>query len=286
MTLKIGTRKSRLALKQTALAADALREKFPELQIETVEITTRGDKILDRPLDKIGGKGVFVGEIESALQSGVIDLAVHSAKDLPVDLGENLEISGVLPRGDHRDMLIAKNGVKFGHDDIFTVGTGSLRRRENLKKIYPNARFSDIRGNVDTRLRKLQNGEFDALILCTAGLERLGVSLDEFSAQAFEHTEFLPAPCQGIIAAECVKGSAAAEKVKAVSDENTMMCFETEREIIRLLGADCSTPIGAFSEIRGDRIYVTISARDFKTVSGSAEISEKTRLIKELIEKL
>ena len=286
MTLKIGTRKSRLALAQTELVQNALHAKFPEIQTEIVEITTRGDKILDRPLDKIGGKGVFVGEIETALQSGIIDLAVHSAKDLPVDLGENLEISGVLPRGNYRDVLIAKNGVKLGRDDVFTVGTGSLRRRENLLKLYPNARFADIRGNVDTRLRKLQNGEYDALILCAAGLERLGIPLDEFSVEVFEYTEFLPAPCQGIIAMECVKNGTAAQIINAVSDTDTMICFEAEREIIRLLGADCNTPLGAFSEIRGDKIFIALSDSNLKSVSGSTEISEKSRLIKGLIEKL
>lgn len=286
MTLKIGTRKSRLALAQTELVQNALHAKFPEIQTEIVEITTRGDKILDCPLEEIGGKGVFVGEIETALQSGIIDLAVHSAKDLPVVLGEDLEISGVLPRGNYRDMLIAKNRVKFGRDDVFTVGTGSLRRRENLLKLYPNARFADIRGNVDTRLHKLRNGEYDALILCAAGLERLGIPLDEFSVEVFEHTEFLPAPCQGIIAVECAKNGTAAQIINAVSDTDTMICFEAEREIIRLLGADCSTPLGAFSEIRGDKIFIALSDSNLKSVSGSAEIFEKSRLIKELIEKL
>lgn len=286
MKIKIGTRKSRLALAQTALFELAVKTKFADIKTEIVTVSTLGDKVLDKPVDKIGGKGVFCGELEFALKSGVIDVAVHSAKDLPIRLADGLEISGVLPRGDCRDMLIARKGERFARGDKFTVGTGSPRRKTNLARLYPNAVFEDIRGNVDTRLKKLQNGGFDAVILCAAGLERLGIPLDDFNVRAFEYTEFLPSPCQAIIAAECASGSAAADIARAVSDKNTMTCFETEREIISLLGADCAAPTGAYSEIRGGKIYVMLSDKTGKTAEGSAVIDNAPRLVKELISKL
>lgn len=284
MTLRIGTRQSRLALAQTEMFELALRQKYPELSVEIVKFTTRGDRILDRPLDRIGGKGVFVEEIEQALRNGEIDAAVHSAKDLPVQLGKGLEISGVLPRGDHRDMLITRKGTELS--GRFTVGTGSLRRRMNLSKLYPHAVFADIRGNVDTRLRKLADGEYDAIILAAAGVERLGLSLEGFSVRKFEHTEFLPAPCQAIIAAECVSGSPAAELVRSVSDQETMLCFNAERGVIEALGADCTVPVGAYSEISGGVLRLTLSDRNGKTAYGECLPENGAVLIKELISRL
>ena len=284
MTLRIGTRQSRLALAQTEMFAAALRQKYPEISVEIVKFTTRGDRILDRPLDRIGGKGVFVEEIEQALRNGEIDAAVHSAKDLPVQLGEGLEISGVLPRGDHRDMLITRKGTELS--GRFTVGTGSLRRRMNLSKLYPHAVFADIRGNVDTRLCKLADGKYDAIILAAAGVERLGLSLEGFSVRKFEHTEFLPAPCQAIIAAECVSGSPAAELVRSVSDQETMLCFNAERGVIEALGADCTVPVGAYSEISGGVFRLTLSDRNGKTAYGECPPENGAVLIKELISRL
>ena len=286
MTLKIGTRQSRLALVQTELFAQALREKYPELSVDVVKFTTRGDRILDRPLDRIGGKGVFVEEIEQALKSGEIDIAVHSAKDLPVQLGAGLEISGVLPRGDYRDMLVMRKGAEFGSTDSFNVGTGSLRRRMNLAKLYPGAVFADIRGNVDTRLRKLSDGEFDAIVLAAAGVERLGIPMDGFTVRKFGFDEFLSAPCQAIIAAECAAGSAAAEMVSEVSDRETMLCFNAERGVIAALGADCTVPVGAYSEISGGIMRLTISDRNGNTAQGECPPEDSAVLIKELISRL
>lgn len=286
MTLKIGTRQSRLALAQTEMFAAALRQEYPEINIEFVRFTTRGDRILDRPLDSIGGKGVFVEEIEQALKNGDIDVAVHSAKDLPVQLGDGLEISGVLPRGDYRDMLVMRKGSEFSPADRFTVGTGSLRRRMNLAKLYPHAEFADIRGNVDTRLRKLSDGEYDAIVLAAAGTERLGLSLAEFTVRKFEYTEFLPAPCQAIIAAECSSGSRAADLVRSVSHRETMLCFNAERGVTAALGADCTVPVGAYSEISDGILRLTLSDRNGNTAQGECPPEKGTELIKELISQL
>ena len=286
MTLKIGTRQSRLALAQTEMFAAALRQEYPEINIEFVGFTTRGDRILDRPLDRIGGKGVFVEEIEQALKNGDIDVAVHSAKDLPVQLGDGLEISGVLPRGDYRDMLVMRKGSEFSPADRFTVGTGSLRRRMNLAKLYPHAEFAGIRGNVDTRLRKLSDGEYDAIVLAAAGTERLGLSLAEFTVRKFEYTEFLPAPCQAIIAAECSSGSRAAGLVRSVSHRETMLCFNAERGVTAALGADCTVPVGAYSEISDGMLQLTLSDRNGNTAQGECPPEKGTELIKELISQL
>ena len=163
MKLRAGTRKSPLAMAQTYMVLDMIKATFPECDTEIVTFTTKGDRQLDRPLNKIGGKGVFVTEIEQALQSGEIDFAVHSAKDLPVTLGEGLEISGVCPRGNYRDMLVTKKGVVFNDPDVFTVGTGSQRRRGGFARLYPNAKFADIRGNVGTRLKKLSDELYDGM---------------------------------------------------------------------------------------------------------------------------
>lgn len=286
MKLRAGTRKSPLAMAQTMMILNMIKAAFPECDVEIVTFTTKGDRQLDRPLDKIGGKGVFVTEIEQALQSGEIDFAVHSAKDLPVVLGEGLEISGVSPRGNYRDMLVTKKGVSFGTSDVFTVGTGSQRRRGGFAKLYPNAKFADIRGNVGTRLKKLSDGLYDGIILCAAGTERLGLSLEEYEVKEFEPWELLPAPCQAIIAVECAKGSKAADIISRISHEETMLRFQAEREVIKVLGADCTVPVGAYSEIKGDRIELAISDGQGHFAKDCGDTNRISELVKELTEKL
>jgi hydroxymethylbilane synthase len=287
MKLRIGTRKSRLALAQTALVQQRLKETDPHLETELVHITTQGDRELQRPLREIGGKGVFVSRIEYALQTGEIDLAVHSAKDLPVQLGNGLEIAGVLKRGNPCDVLVMPAGRELAQESVFTVGTGSLRRRRNLQRLFPHAVFTELRGNVDTRLEKLRRGEYDAVLLAAAGLERLGLhALPEFTYREFSPEEFLPAACQGIIALECRRDSQTSRLLQQIADRETMECFTAERNAIMLIGADCTMPMGAFSEIREGRICMTISADCLKFVSGEAETAQRFALVKELAEKL
>lgn len=287
MKIKIGTRKSKLALAQTQMVAHRIRQKFDDAEIEMVHINTTGDKILDKPLTAIGGKGVFVSEIEKALQNREIDIAVHSAKDLPVSLGENLEISGVLKRGNYRDVLVTKKGRVIENKNTFTVGTGSLRRRLNLKKLYSQVEFKDIRGNVDTRLNKLENGEYDAIILASAGLERLELNKDErFDFKYFDYTEFLPAPCQGIIAIESRKNDFVTPIINQINDENTFFSFEAEKYILKLLNADCGMPVGAYSFIENNKISLVLSKDSNKAVSGIDNVTNRFELVKELISKL
>jgi hydroxymethylbilane synthase len=287
MKIRIGTRKSKLALAQASLVADEIIKNFPNAQVELVKISTTGDLILNKPLTAIGGKGVFVSEIERALLDGQIDLAVHSAKDLPLRLEKGLGISSVLKRGNYRDVLITKKSQQIKNEPDFVVGTGSLRRRLSLKKLYPNVSFGDIRGNVDTRLEKLSRGEYDAIVLAAAGLERLGLNSNEkFDYTYFDYTEFLPAPCQGIIAIESRENDFAAEVARTINDKNTFLCFETEREVLRLLDADCGMPVGAFSFVEDGQISLSVSKDGVKNIVGSAEISNRFELVKGLVSQL
>lgn len=285
MTIKIGTRKSRLALAQTEMLIKTLKNRFPNIEIKTVYISTTGDKTLDKPLAVLGGKGVFIKELEMSLLSGETDVAVHSAKDLPTKIADGLEISAVLSRGSYGDVFVTRNNFEI--KDGFVIGTGSLRRKLFAEKIYPNAKFKDIRGNVDTRLKKLLNGEYDALVLAKAGLERLDLcNGEDYTVTPFDTDEFLPAPCQGIVAIESRKNSEVSKMLAEISDKNTMLSFETERQVLHSLNADCSTPVGAISKVENDRITLSLSADCKKTVSGTDEISNRIKLAKRLVSEI
>lgn len=285
MKIRIGTRKSKLAVAQTELVIGEIKREFPQVKTEIVYITTSGDRILDRPLTEIGGKGIFVAEIENALLSGDIDIAVHSAKDLPISLAQGLAISGVLKRGDHRDALITNKGTAIEPQTSFTAGTSSARRRVELSKLYPNVIHADIRGNVDTRLNKLADRQYDAIILAMAGLQRISLDTDDrFDIIPFEFDRFLPAPCQGIIAIETRADDRAVSVIKKITDMETWFCYETERAVIKALGADCSVPLGAYSYIENEKIKLHISKSGARIVSGDAAVSDRLKLAKELIE--
>lgn len=287
MKVRIGTRKSKLALAQTEMFANALKKRFDDIDTEIVCISTKGDKILDKPLAMIGGKGVFISELENALLSGAADMAVHSAKDLPLELAYGLEISSALNRGNYRDVLVARKNNPIQNREDFIVGTGSLRRRGFIKKQYPLVQIKDIRGNVDTRINKLINKEYDAIILAAAGLERLSLyNSEKYDVTPFEYSDFLPAPCQAIVVAESKTGSAISERLKEISHTETMLEFETERQIPKLLNADCGMPVGAFSKVTNGKIELIISTDCKKTISGSADIKDRFNLAKRLVSKL
>ena len=247
--IRIGTRGSKLALVQTTLVAEALRACWPGVETETVIIKTRGDKILDKPLGEIGDKGLFVSEFETALLEKRIDLAVHSAKDLPQRLAEGLEILAVPERADARDVLVQ---VKNKLPKAPVIGTGSLRRRLYVEKLWPGAQVKLIRGNVETRLAKLAKGEYDGIILAKAGLDRLGIierEKEHFVFQPLDPEVFLPAACQGIIAVEGRADWEYREMVEKLSHRKTLLSFETERKVLEVLQADCSQPAAAYSVI-------------------------------------
>lgn len=276
-TVRIGTRKSELAVKQTCLAADRMKEETPGLEVELVLKQTTGDKILDKPLLEFGGKGVFVSEFEEALQKGEIDFAVHSAKDLPMELAEGLEIVGVPKRADIRDVVVTRmDGIieeKAGKGEAIVVGTSSLRRKIQIealgKKLWGvPAVCENLRGNVQTRLNKLLEGQYDAIILAAAGLKRLGILTEadrETEVQVPEKNlcfryldwdEMIPAGCQGILAVEGRKGDEINEAARRICDPDTLLSFQVERRILRLLNAGCHEPIGVCSQIKDGKLTV------------------------------
>ena len=254
--IKIGTRGSRLALRQAALVQEAISKACGGIETELVILRTKGDQIQDTPISEIGDKGVFASELEQALLSGQIDLAVHSAKDLPMRLAAGLVIAAVLPRADVRDVLVVPKGGRVPYargkcrdSRPFLLGTGSRRRQLLAGKVWENVICEEIRGNVDTRLRKLQEGGYDGIILAKAGLDRLGSNPDWESAFDFYPLPpelFLPAACQGIIAVETVQGSVAAGICKEISDAETELCYLVEREALAQLSADCSEAAAAW----------------------------------------
>ncbi len=276
-TVRIGTRKSELAVKQTCLAADRMKEETPGLEVELVLKQTTGDKILDKPLLEFGGKGVFVSEFEEALQKGEIDFAVHSAKDLPMELAEGLEIVGVPKRADVRDVVVTRmDGIveeKAGRGEAIVVGTSSLRRKIQIealgKKLWGvPAVCENLRGNVQTRLKKLLEGQYDAIILAAAGLKRLEILAEadrETKVQIPEKNlcfhyldwdEMIPAGCQGILAVEGRKGDEVNEAARRICDPDTLLSFQVERRILRLLNAGCHEPVGVCSQIKDGNLTV------------------------------
>ena len=263
--IRIGTRGSELALAQTNQVVAALHERFPDILTETVIFRTKGDKILDKPLLAFGGKGVFVEEIEKALMEGSIDIAVHSAKDMPMELGDSLELAGVLKRADARDVLVVrkeseiaewlcqqKNSAAEGNEYLeksFVIGTGSLRRQFQLKKCYPECICKNIRGNVTTRLQKLRSGEYDGVILAAAGLERLGLLEEEdLIYRYFSEEEMLPAGGQGIIAVEGRTDDRITEMIWEISDEKTYQELLLERRLLEIVDAGCHGAVGVMAE--------------------------------------
>lgn len=283
MNIKIGTRKSKLALAQTTMVVNEIKNYFPSINIQVVHFTTKGDKVLNKPLINIGGKGVFVTEIEDALINKEIDLAVHSAKDLPLQLQDNLTISAVLKRGNYRDTLVTVKGKEIDFSRETVIGTGSNRRKLAFKNLYPNATFRDIRGNVDTRLNKLYNGEYDGIILAMAGLERLDLLSDSrFTFTPFDYKEFVPAPCQGIIAVES-RNNDLTEILSKINHQDTFYAFETERHILNILNADCGMPLGAYSFVENNKINVVYTSDSKEIITKSDLIENRFNLAESVV---
>ena len=247
--LRLATRGSRLAQAQSALAAEALRAQHPELEVELVRVQTEGDVDRTTPLHILGGRGVFVRAVERALLEGKAEIAVHSLKDVPTASPEGLTLAAMLPRGDPRDALVASGGRRLAElPPGARVGTSSLRRAMLLRALRPDIELVEIRGNVETRLRKVVGGEYDAVVLAAAGLERLG-RLGE-ATQIFEALEFLPSPGQGAIVVQCRSDDAATRVLLAgVDDTATRAAVEAERGILAELGSGCALPVGAFAQL-------------------------------------
>jgi hydroxymethylbilane synthase len=256
--LRIGTRGSPLARVQTALVCRALQEAHPELAspgaLEVVAIRTTGDRVVDRPLAELGGKGLFCKEIEAALLAGRIDLAVHSMKDLPTWLPKGLVIGAVLPREDPRDVLIARAPTTIADlPEAAVIGTASVRRRAQLLARRPDLRVVNFRGNVETRLRKLAAGEVDATLLALAGLTRLGIA--PAGAVILGPEVMLPAVGQGAIGVECrTDDEGARALLAAIDDPASSACLRAERALLAALDGSCHTPIAGYAEFAGGRL--------------------------------
>lgn len=242
--VRIGTRKSKLALIQTELVKAQILKYFPDEEIEIVHVVTHGDKVLDKPLGEIGGKGVFTKEIEEKLLDKTIDIAVHSAKDVPMELAGGLCLGAVLLRDDNRDVILKrKETKKTGVGSV--IGTSSLRRELQIKQLYPGVVIKSLRGNVGTRIDKLKSGEYDAIILAAAGLKRLGLDNDDALDYIYTDNEkFVSAAGQGILAIECRNGDLK-EVMEALDDKAARVCLEAEREFLRSLDGSCNAPCGA-----------------------------------------
>lgn len=274
-TLRIATRKSRLALWQTEHVAARLQAHFPELKIELLPLSTRGDEILDRSLQKVGGKGLFVKELEQAMLQGEADIAVHSMKDMPVELAPKFCIAAVLERAAPEDALLSHENKCFSdlpHNAV--LGTSSLRRSAQLLAQRPDLHIKPLRGNVETRIRKWQAGEFDAIVLAHAGLQRLGLS--GHITEVLSPDLSVPAAAQGIIGVECLQADAATYKLlQVLNDENSQICISAERAFNGALGGDCQTPIAAFAKMHKQDLHFTglVAAEDGKKVLRNSQSS-------------
>ncbi|MBC2593738.1 hydroxymethylbilane synthase [Ruficoccus amylovorans] len=240
-TLRLATRGSPLALRQTELTLAWLRERLPQVQCSVHEMVTTGDKQKQWSLEERGGQGLFVKELEEALRSGEADVAVHSAKDLPAVQPDDLELAGYLPRAEVNDVLVVR-------EDVATpcyIATSSPRRRAQLKRLFPQAVWSEIRGNVETRLKKVAHGKVEATVLAAAGLKRLG--LFEWPGLVFKPlspAQVIPAAGQGAIALQVRKGEG--EILRTVLDEETRFAVETEKAVLAGMGGGCHTSIGVY----------------------------------------
>jgi hydroxymethylbilane synthase len=252
--IRIATRKSPLALWQAEHVALRLRNAFPGLRTELVTMVTRGDKLLDAPLAKVGGKGLFVKELEQGMLEGAADIAVHSMKDVPVEFPPGLHLAAILEREDPRDALVSLRYPSFqALPPHAKIGTSSLRRQSQIKERFPECEIVSLRGNVNTRLAKLDAGEFDAIVLAAAGLKRLG--LGERITELLPPEDSLPAMGQGAIGIECrLDDGPINALLKSLHDDTTALRVTAERAMNERLQGGCQVPIAGFAELDGDTL--------------------------------
>jgi hydroxymethylbilane synthase len=266
--LVIATRRSRLALWQSEHIKQTLARLHAGMAIELLPLSTRGDELLDRRLDQAGGKGLFVKELENAIADGRADLAVHSIKDVPAEMPPGFVLAAITAREDPRDVFVSRSYRKL--DEMppgATLGTSSLRRAAQIVERFPHLEIRLLRGNVDTRLAKLERGEYDAIVLAAAGLKRLG--LEQKATARLEPEEMLPAPGQGALGIECLAARADVRALLApLADRATSACVRAERAVSRALGGSCTLPLAAFGEISagGLRLRALVASADGRRV--------------------
>ena len=290
-TVKIGTRASLLAVTQSTWVKNQIESQYPDTTVELVKITTRGDKILDVPLAKVGGKGLFVKEIEDALAAARVDLAVHSMKDVPSDLPEGLQVAVIPPRETPFDAFICNGETTL--DELpagARIGTSSLRRKAQLAALRPDLVIEDLRGNLDTRLRKLDEGQYDAIILAGAGLNRLG--LQQRIASLFTPEQMLPAIGQGSLGIELrIADDELLTGMQFLHDPKTAITVAAERAFLLRLEGGCQVPIGAHAVLNDDTVTLTglIAAVDGTRIlreQQSAPMKQAVKLGRSLAETL
>ncbi|MDR5659665.1 hydroxymethylbilane synthase [Serpentinicella sp. ANB-PHB4] len=266
--IKIGSRASRLAVVQAELIISMLKEKFPKYTYEIVKMKTLGDKILDKTLDKIGGKGLFVKEIQSALINEKVDLAVHSMKDMPSETLDELVLACITKREDPRDVLVTKDHLSLKELPYGAkIGSSSLRRQAQILKLREDIKVVPIRGNVETRLGKIETEEMDGVILAAAGLNRLG--LNKRISNYLDTENFIPAVGQGALGCEARKNDREVlSMLEAINDDETYKCVMAERAFLKLLEGGCHAPIGAYGHVEGNQIILTgmVASPDGKKV--------------------
>ena len=252
MKVIVGSRESKLAVIQSEMVIDAVKAYDETIETELLTMKTTGDMILDKTLDQIGGKGLFVKELDKALLEERADLTVHSLKDMPMEVSEKLPLLAFSKREDPRDALILRAGLSALPENP-VIGCSSKRRTLQIKKLYPDAAVKSVRGNVQTRFKKLDEGRYDALILAYAGIKRLG--LTDRVSKIFDAEEILPAACQGILA---VQGRAGYEVpfLADFNDEEARLAALAERSYVRTLDGGCSSPVAAYATICGDEITI------------------------------
>lgn len=285
--IRIGTRGSQLALYQAQKVKEAIDARFPEIKSELVVIKSKGDKILDVALSKIGDKGLFTKELEQAMFDDEVDLAVHSLKDLPTHLPEGLKLGGVLKRGEVRDALVSTKKIKL--TDLTpdnTIATSSLRRKAQLLSINPEFNIVDIRGNVNTRLRKMEDGHCDVMLMAAAGLQRIG--LDRYISEVIDPHQIIPAVSQGAIAMEIRSDDSRIESiVQEINHPLTQIATNAERIFLRKLEGGCQIPIGCYSSFQNDTITMNgfmayIDGTDVISHSMQGKLPEADQLASDL----
>lgn len=258
MKIRVGTRGSNLALIQTNWAIDRLKEKFPDVEFEVKIIKTKGDKILHLSLDKIGDKGLFVKEIESQLLEGEIDLAVHSMKDMPAEVVEGLKFAAVPKREDPRDVIILREGLN-SFDELpigANIGTGSKRRKYQLLRKRPDLNIVPIRGNIETRISKIESENLDGIVLAASGVIR--ADLEEKITEFLPVDLMIPAPAQGALALEIRENDEELEKmIDAIKDEISQIQTDAERSYLAGIDGSCHIPMGAYCEVDGEKLTLT-----------------------------
>ncbi len=253
MKIRFGSRESRLAVIQSRMVMDAVQRACPQAELELVTMKTTGDKILDRTLEQIGGKGLFVRELDQALRGEKVDFTVHSLKDMPMEIPEDLPLAAFSKRGDPRDVLVLPEGVQE-LDKTKPIGCSSRRRQLQLKRLYPDFDIQPVRGNVQTRLQKLDGGQYCALVLAAAGLKRLG--LEKRISRSFSTEEILPAAGQAILAVQARKGTDTSV-LNTFHDEDAACCALAERAFVRTLDGGCTSPVAAYAQMEGEELILT-----------------------------